>query len=264
MSIPRTNNFDLVRLLAASQVVVGHICTEVAPAGSAVLLPAVWWMGVFPGVPIFFTVSGFLIYWSFERNADHIGSFFKNRFLRIYPGLWVCFAVTLAVLAVFGQISAATLGQGRLLGLGRPAIDVLPVRHARILQALGRRPGESQPVDDLDRTAILCLGPADLLCLETPGQHWYDRLGGLFFGSIGVYAVAVSIAGSNILHEVKDVGICQLLVQLPLWHRLLQVLGPNRVLVEGRFLYWLAAYVAFVCLSWTDTRSGHIRPSRSA
>ena len=53
------NNFDLVRFLAASQVVVGHICAGATPEAGESLLRATWWLGYFPGVPIFFTVSGF-------------------------------------------------------------------------------------------------------------------------------------------------------------------------------------------------------------
>jgi len=40
----------------------------------------------FPGVPAFFFVSGFLIYASFDKNPSP-GSYFKNRFLRLFPGL---------------------------------------------------------------------------------------------------------------------------------------------------------------------------------
>jgi peptidoglycan/LPS O-acetylase OafA/YrhL len=49
----------------------------------------------FPGVPIFFVVSGFLVSASYERS-DRLAAYARNRFLRIYPGLWVCFAVSLA------------------------------------------------------------------------------------------------------------------------------------------------------------------------
>ncbi len=57
-------------------------------------------ISLFPGVPIFFIISGFLISASYERSTDLL-SYCKNRFLRIYPGLWICLlfsliAVTLA------------------------------------------------------------------------------------------------------------------------------------------------------------------------
>ena len=57
------NNFDLVRLFAASQVLVLHAAylLKVAPAPDTPLGAAFDVLGWFPGVPIFFIVSGFLI-----------------------------------------------------------------------------------------------------------------------------------------------------------------------------------------------------------
>ena len=56
----RQNNFDLIRLVAASQVVLFHGLEHLGPSGvtHSVLGEALSW---FPGVPIFFVVSGFLI-----------------------------------------------------------------------------------------------------------------------------------------------------------------------------------------------------------
>ena len=56
-----------------------------------------------PGVPIFFVVSGFLISLSWERNSL-LASYARNRALRIYPGLWTCLALSIAVAAVVGHI----------------------------------------------------------------------------------------------------------------------------------------------------------------
>lgn len=60
-----------------------------------------------PGVPIFFTISGFLIAKSYERTADTPGTYFRNRALRIFPALWVCLAVTLGILRAFGFLPLA-------------------------------------------------------------------------------------------------------------------------------------------------------------
>jgi len=49
----------------------------------------------FPGVPIFFFISGFLISAAYERNPD-LKKFALNRALRIFPGLWVCLIVSIA------------------------------------------------------------------------------------------------------------------------------------------------------------------------
>jgi peptidoglycan/LPS O-acetylase OafA/YrhL len=108
--ISKTNNFDLIRFLAAMQVVmthgIGHF--EIDPTNCFArlglrLLPA------FPGVPIFFSISGFLILWSYERNHSSVKTFFFNRARRIFPGLWVCFAVTFLLLVTFDIITYETL-----------------------------------------------------------------------------------------------------------------------------------------------------------
>jgi peptidoglycan/LPS O-acetylase OafA/YrhL len=96
----KTNNFDLIRFFAASQVVVMHslehlgiMHTREHPIGQILYF--------LPGVPIFFFVSGFLISASFERTTTTI-EFFRNRLLRIYPGLWTCLFVALLSVYVVG------------------------------------------------------------------------------------------------------------------------------------------------------------------
>jgi peptidoglycan/LPS O-acetylase OafA/YrhL len=92
------NNFDLVRLLAATQVAMLHSMEHLeVPVGRYELLIA-----YVPGVPAFFFISGFLISASWERNPD-IRTFFANRFLSIFPGLWAATLLAAATLLVFGS-----------------------------------------------------------------------------------------------------------------------------------------------------------------
>ncbi len=78
------NNFNLLRLLAASQVVYMHSVAHLH-------LPYRLWLHLtiaqFPGVAAFFVISGFLVSDSFLRSD--IRSFFFKRALRIYPALIV-------------------------------------------------------------------------------------------------------------------------------------------------------------------------------
>lgn len=90
----RPNNFDVIRLLAALQVVLFHGIEHLGIEGFG----QSWICSVlkcFPGVPIFFVISGFLVSASFERSSN-VKTYAVNRFLRIYPGLWVCFLVSIA------------------------------------------------------------------------------------------------------------------------------------------------------------------------
>ncbi len=95
----RQNNLDLVRLLAAVQVVFLHaplhLQLDLFPAGVR------WLLLQFPGVPIFFFVSGFLISRSYETNRS-LREYGLNRILRIYPGLWVCLVFSIGALVGTG------------------------------------------------------------------------------------------------------------------------------------------------------------------
>ncbi|MFK8006503.1 MAG: acyltransferase family protein [Saprospiraceae bacterium] len=98
MGNPRKNNFDLIRFLAALQVLIIHARAHLKIESEFLDYASLYFLKFFPGVPIFFFISGFLIYGSFERNKDNLKKFFWNRFLRIYPALWVCFLFVIVLL----------------------------------------------------------------------------------------------------------------------------------------------------------------------
>ena len=96
----KVNNFDLLRLFAALEVVLLHSYPHLHlpyPAFFKVILN-------FPGVSMFFVMSGFLISASLERNKD-LGAYFKNRAFRIFPALWTCIVLTVIVITVVTNIS---------------------------------------------------------------------------------------------------------------------------------------------------------------
>ena len=96
--IPRDNNFDLIRLFAAFQVVFLHSKGHLHIKNDYLDLFSGYFFGFFPGVPIFFIISGFLIYASLDKNKNNIKQYMKNRILRIYPALWVCIAICASLL----------------------------------------------------------------------------------------------------------------------------------------------------------------------
>jgi peptidoglycan/LPS O-acetylase OafA/YrhL len=91
------NNFDLLRILAATQVLYFHTIFHLKIDASSWSLVFKY----FPGVPIFFVISGYLVSASYERS-ESLTRYFWNRFLRIYPGLWVCLVLTVIVALGFG------------------------------------------------------------------------------------------------------------------------------------------------------------------
>ena len=97
----RYNNFDLLRLFAAFQVFYFHACAHLLlkPGPLHAKLARVY--SFFPGVPIFFVISGFLITLSWQRNQN-LKTFYQNRFLRIYPAFWITFLLSLFFLLYSG------------------------------------------------------------------------------------------------------------------------------------------------------------------
>lgn len=85
---------NTIRLLAAIEVLYVHTLGHLG-IGEIPLLGD--FIHFFSGVPIFFTMSGFLIWWSVGRSKN-FGEYLRKRFWRIYPELWVAVAFELIVL----------------------------------------------------------------------------------------------------------------------------------------------------------------------
>lgn len=100
LQLSRTNCFNFIRLLAALQVMFGH-----ALAHLEIQIPDVLSLvlGMFPGVPIFFALSGFLIWFSVARS-ENVQNYMEKRFWRIYPELWLGVAVEVIVLLILYRI----------------------------------------------------------------------------------------------------------------------------------------------------------------
>jgi peptidoglycan/LPS O-acetylase OafA/YrhL len=86
----RDNNFNLIRLLAATGVFVSH--TVMITQGREAVPQAMWSLGTI-SVWVFFAISGYLIAGSFERRVS-LGQFAAARCLRIFPALLVCILLT--------------------------------------------------------------------------------------------------------------------------------------------------------------------------
>ncbi|RKD19024.1 hypothetical protein BCY91_14200 [Pelobium manganitolerans] len=93
----RNNNFNLIRLLACLQVMVLHTYNLYDVGENTLFLDVLW---LFPGVIIFFSISGFLIAKSFDYSSPN--SFCRKRILRIFPALTVNVFVTCLLLLYLG------------------------------------------------------------------------------------------------------------------------------------------------------------------
>lgn len=108
------NNFDLIRLFAALQVAICHTVEILSEQYSHA--PWIRVLELFPGVPIFFFISGFLISRSYERNPQ-LEIYARNRAMRIYPALYVCLILNLLLVAATGYFAAQGVGFAQILTL---------------------------------------------------------------------------------------------------------------------------------------------------
>lgn len=89
------NSFNFLRHLAATQVLLVHACHHFEYQSGLVDL-----LELFPGVPIFFCISGYLIGQSYLSLREPVlKQFAWRRSLRIFPALW-CVVVFAAVLPI--------------------------------------------------------------------------------------------------------------------------------------------------------------------
>ena len=99
------NNFNLLRLLAALQVLIVHQFNSFEVKHDFLSI-----ITLFPGVPIFFFISGYLVAQSYERSVKGSGiiDYIIKRSLRIFPALWlsIFFGVMLAFTVGYLAIDA--------------------------------------------------------------------------------------------------------------------------------------------------------------
>jgi peptidoglycan/LPS O-acetylase OafA/YrhL len=96
------NNFDLLRLLAASFVFIAHAYAIRGAGGQEFLVRISSGRYSLSGIglTIFFTISGFLVSKSLDQTAS-VKYFLFKRFLRIWPGLMVNILLTIIVTGLF-------------------------------------------------------------------------------------------------------------------------------------------------------------------
>ena len=104
----RRNCFNTIRLLGAFDVMYGHIIEHlniqfpVLKIFGGVNTGSIfnYIFSLIPGVPIFFFLSGFLV-WDSVKRSSTLREYACKRFLRIYPELWIGVVVELIPIIVF-------------------------------------------------------------------------------------------------------------------------------------------------------------------
>jgi len=99
LRLGRGNLFDLIRLYAATQVLLAHGTAHLGFKLPA-LLATIFSL---PGVPLFFSISGFLVGLSCLKSRGRWGDYYWHRALRIFPALWLCLHLSVLILIAFGR-----------------------------------------------------------------------------------------------------------------------------------------------------------------
>lgn len=239
----RVNNFDLIRLLAALQVAIVHAITHLHPPGLLVNLVN-FSLRLFPGVPIFFVVSGFLISKSFE-NSNSLRDYCRNRCLRIFPGLWVCLVVTVGIMLVVGVGTVGML----------PTRDWLLWWAAQMTLVQSYSPGFEWPPGGVPNVSLWTI-PLELeFYLLLPALYaWFGlrrRRGNLSLVVVLLASLAVHVDLVYFHHQTPiPIGYVYLAftVMPYLWMFLVGVLiqrnwSKLRSVLEGRAHWWLVGYL---------------------
>ena len=119
----KKNSFNTFRLLAALQVLWGHTLWHLQIERIPIIGD---FIEFFIGVPVFFTLSGFLI-WQSINQSKSFGEYAKKRFWRIYPELWLAVVVEIVVLLLlyhepihYPQLGLFTFGQATIFQFWTP------------------------------------------------------------------------------------------------------------------------------------------------
>lgn len=125
------NNFDLIRLAAALQVACGHtlLWLDVAKDLNYYIL-------LVPGVPVFFFISGYLVFPSLKRSRTVV-EFYIKRALRIYPALWVCFGVTVLMVVATGYFDWRLINSQPFVEWARAQLSFFQYEQASFLGGFG-------------------------------------------------------------------------------------------------------------------------------
>ncbi|MEO8617054.1 MAG: acyltransferase [Luteolibacter sp.] len=257
MSSPhRQNNFDLIRLLAAAQVVVAHAIghTDLVhhlPSWGKQLFDALLML---PGVPVFFVISGFLITRSYEKDPADLKGYFWRRCLRIFPALWICLVITLAALACFGFLKPDIVSSPTFIAWLAGQVSFFQFYNPDHFRGFGTGVANGALWTITVELQFYLFIP--VFCYLTTRRNLAKILTPLLLAcSFALYCVMDhkvngpgGFTGAPIVFKLLHVTL------IPhLWMFLLGILIHRnfdflKTWIEGKFLYYMAAYVIFMSL----------------
>lgn len=243
----RINNFDLIRLLAAFEVVLFHGLQHLKiDYLQPTVKPIFSFIGYFPGVPVFFCISGFLIYNSFKRNHTQIVKYFRNRFLRLYPGLWACFTVTVILLLLFGTLTFRDLGNRSVLAWIACQVTFFQFYTPGILRSWGVGTPNGSLWTLTVEIQFYILVPILFYMISRSGRMRYILLGGIIAVSLLSCFFFKQWDEHSIRYKLSEVFVLPYLYNFLFGVIVAEYWDRVRSFFANRFLFWLALYVGWV------------------
>jgi len=267
----RDNNFNLLRMIAASAVLVSHAYPLAIGNGAIEPLSSLLQMSLGTlAVISFFAISGFFISQSFDRSKGLIG-FVVARVLRVYPGL---VAILLLTVFVLGPIFTT---QSRTSYFSQPETFLYFPRNLSLKWLQFNLPGvfQQNPYGPAINGSlwslfyeVVCYGiVAALGVISLKGRNW------AFSGFLAAYVIAyvsLKLFGGKLLAQsgllanfhlltlpfVIGMAFYQFRRLLPLSIFLLAALSIVTVLTYGGF--WFRE-VFVVCLCYSIFYVGYLR-----
>lgn len=230
----KINNFDLLRLMAAVEVVFDHYFEHLQISISHTALK---WLYLFPGVPVFFVISGYLISASYERNSS-IKNYIRNRALRIYPGLWGCIIITLIIFTLTG---VNFLNTQTIAWLPAQLIGLIYTPNFLAGYGFGSYNGSLWTIP-IELQFYIVMPLCYFLAPKNKRNAWF----------IGLFILFLAL---NLAYQLTPLGdkLSKLLRYSFIPHFYLFLLGVifqrlriySSKLIYGKALYWIVIYVAF-------------------
>jgi peptidoglycan/LPS O-acetylase OafA/YrhL len=257
MTSAHHNNFDLIRLFAALQVLQGHATSVLDLPGRPDWL--IFVLQQFPGVTVFFIVSGFLVTWSYLHGSGGLTDYFKRRALRIYPALYVNVLLIVGLLAITASLTPELSIAKFVSWLAITFVTGSDVYGSFVAGSIVNPVGfyKSFP------SGVLWTIPIELtfyclLPLILPFRTGALRLGWLSLLIWSAISVCVLAAYATIAKTAPGSVLAKVLSINPftdLWIFLLGAMAAaywdklRRYLVD-RFLLWLAAYLVIAVIDY--------------
>jgi peptidoglycan/LPS O-acetylase OafA/YrhL len=132
------NCFDFLRLFAATCVVVQHSTFHLNLPLFWLEPDGRWWF--YDGVPLFFILSGMLVYRSAETcmtAGRPLRDYFQNRVLRIAPAIYAYVVITIVLLLALGAIHWQALFSGEFAAWLGASLALAPVYNPPMFRHIG-------------------------------------------------------------------------------------------------------------------------------